>query len=144
MVPRRVKERLKPWQVEGLKHLFETIILDHDSDLWRAHRREVAAARQALGTGASPEAEDAPCHAGGAILAQVRQPPCLAWVVAVRVGDHRCTSHHSRQRRGSHLAARADTRADTLPCARHCRASHHLMTCLGVCARAIMTGGCST
>lgn len=82
MIPRRIKERLKPWQVDGLRHLFDTIILDHDSELWRKHRQEVAAARAANGGSSSQEADDAPCHAGGAILAQVRlllHPACPLW-----------------------------------------------------------------
>lgn len=73
MIPRAVKDRLKPWQVEGLRHLFTTIILDHDSDLWRKHRQETAAARLSQdAAGAAVDTDDVPLHAGGAILAQVR------------------------------------------------------------------------
>eukprot|EP00892_Ulva_mutabilis_P006348 jgi/Ulvmu1/4085/UM019_0064.1 len=68
MIPRAVKERLKPWQVAGLRHLFTTIILDHDSELWRKHRQETAAAR--LSQDAAGDIDDVPLHAGGAILAQ--------------------------------------------------------------------------
>lgn len=71
-IPKGFKERLQPWQIDGVRHLFETIILDHDSEMWRKHQQEQAAARRAQGTtGTSPEAINAPLHAGGSILAHV-------------------------------------------------------------------------
>ena len=73
MIPRAVKERLKPWQVDGVRHLFTTIILDHDSEMWQNHRKEVLAARLSQGDpGAVGEMDDETLPRGGAILAHVR------------------------------------------------------------------------
>lgn len=46
IVPRKVREKLKPWQLEGLLHLFDTIILDHEADLRLRHLREQRTAAQ--------------------------------------------------------------------------------------------------
>jgi hypothetical protein len=41
MVPTKIKEALKPWQLEGLKQLWTTIIVDHEAHIQEQQRRDL-------------------------------------------------------------------------------------------------------
>ena len=45
-IPKILKDQLKPWQLEGLLHMFDTIILDHEADLRFKNLREQRIAAQ--------------------------------------------------------------------------------------------------
>jgi SNF2 family DNA or RNA helicase len=55
MVPKAVKDMLKPWQLEGLHHLFDTIILDHETEIRKQHLRDE---RSAAAGGQAPQGDD--------------------------------------------------------------------------------------
>ena len=47
-IPKELKDQLKPWQLEGLLHMFDTIILDHEADLRIKNLQDQRAAAKVL------------------------------------------------------------------------------------------------